>query len=195
LTSASTNISLLGIFLTNIFLLFIFDFSKTKMINIRTATEADQQDIMDIYNDAITNTTATFDTEPRTLEKQMQWFRTHKINHPVIVAEENNLIIGWASLSHWSDRCAYDTTVEVSVYVDKNFQAKGIGSRLLEKVTQFGKELGNHTVLSRIAGDNAASIHIHEKFGYKTIGVMKEVGFKFGKFIDVTMMQLVYESN
>src|SRR6266404_1187680 len=104
------------------------------MLTIRPATHADQQRIMEIYNDAVLNTTATFDTEPRTFEKQVTWFRNHKKNHPVYVAEEDGKVIGWASLSPWSDRCAYDTTVEVSVYIDSDFRGKGIGGKLLEKV-------------------------------------------------------------
>jgi len=162
------------------------------MINIRSATDSDQQSIMDIYNDAVINTSATFDTELRTIEKQMEWFHKHKANHPVFVAVSNGMIAGWSSLSPWSDRCAYDTTVEVSVYVHKDFRGKGIGSKLLELITLEGKKVNNHTVLSRITSGNASSIHLHEKFGYRHIGVMKEVGFKFGKFLDVHMMQLIY---
>jgi L-amino acid N-acyltransferase YncA len=162
------------------------------MISIRNASQEDQKVILDIYNDAVENTTATFDTDLRSYEKQLAWFASHKKNHPVIVAESENKIIGWASLSPWSDRCAYDTTVEVSVYVDKNFRAQGIGSMLLEWVTLEGKKVGNHTVLSRITQGNESSIHIHEKYGYRHVGVMKEVGFKFGKFLDVHMMQIIY---
>jgi phosphinothricin acetyltransferase len=162
------------------------------MIEIRTATQEDQRAVLDIYNEAVTNTTATFDTDLRTYEKQLMWFAAHKKNHPIIVAEIEKQIVGWASLSPWSDRCAYDTTVEVSVYVHKDFRAKGIGSKLLEWVTLEGKKVGNHTVLSRITQGNESSIHIHEKYGYRHVGVMKEVGFKFGKFLDVHMMQLVY---
>jgi L-amino acid N-acyltransferase YncA len=162
------------------------------MIKIRPATDSDQQAILDIYNEAVQNTTATFDTEPRSFASQIEWFRRHKKNHPVLVAEENNRVIGWSSLSPWSDRCAYDTTVEVSVYVHRDFRGRGVGFQLLEKVTQEGKKLNNHTVISRISQGNEISIHLHEKLGYHHIGVMKEVGFKFGKFLDVHMMQLIY---
>ena len=162
------------------------------MLSLRIATIDDQRDILDIYNEAVTNTSATFDTEHRSYEKQLAWFAAHKKNHPVIVAETEGKVVGWASLSPWSDRCAYETTVEVSVYVHKDFRSQGIGSKLLEWVTLEGKKAGNHTVLSRISQGNESSIHIHEKYGYKHVGVMKEVGFKFGKFLDVHMMQLVY---
>ena len=102
------------------------------------------------------------------------------------------MVVGWASLSPWSDRCAYDTTVEVSVYIHHDFRGQGIGSTLLEMVTLEGKKVNNHTVISRISEGNEVSIHLHEKLGYRHIGVMKEVGFKFDKFLDVHMMQLVY---
>lgn len=162
------------------------------MINIRTATLNDQPSILEIYNEAILNTTATFDTSPRTIEKQIEWFNNHMKNHPIFIAEENNTIVGWASLSPYSDRCAYDTTVEVSVYIHHEHRGKKIGSQLLEVVTLSGKELNNHTVISRIASENKSSIHIHEKIGYRLVGEMKEVGFKFGRLLDVTIMQFLY---
>ena len=163
------------------------------MINIRPATASDQQAILEIYNEAVANTTATFDTEPRSFEKQMEWWSKHKKNHPVFVSEQNNAINGWASLSPWSDRCAYDSTVEVSVYIHKDFRGRGIGSKLLEIVTLEGGKVGNHTIISRIAEGNGSSIHIHEKLGYTHVGVMKEVGFKFGRLLDVYMMQYICE--
>lgn len=162
------------------------------MINIRTATLNDQPFILEIYNEAILNTTATFDISPRTIEKQIEWFNNHKQNHPILVAEQNNTIVGWASLSPYSDRCAYDTTVEVSVYIHHENRGKKIGSQLLEVVTLSGKKLNNHTVISRIASENKSSIHIHEKIGYRLVGEMKEVGFKFGRLLDVTIMQFLY---
>jgi L-amino acid N-acyltransferase len=159
------------------------------MFLIRPATIDDQEAIREIYNEAVLNTVATFDTEERSSVQQLEWWKNHKKNHPVFVAVENERIIGWASLSPWSDRCAYDTTVEVSVYIDSDYRGQGIGSKLLEIVTAEGAKAGNHTILSRITEGNEASIRIHAKVGYQTIGVMKEVGFKFGKFLDVTIMQ------
>lgn len=159
---------------------------------IRPATLQDQPGILTIYNESVLNSTATFDTDPRTPEKQVEWFNRHKANHPVLVAEENGQIAGWASLSPWSDRCAYDSTVEVSVYLAPEQRGKGLGFQLLQQVTEAGRKAGNHTVISRISSDNLASIRIHEKAGYSTVGTMKEVGFKFGRFLDVVMMQIVF---
>ena len=162
------------------------------MVTLRAATPADQESIRSIYNDAVLHTTATFDTDIRTTEQQANWFRAHKKNHPVIVAEESGTVVGWASLSSWSDRCAYDGTVEVSEYIHPDHRGRGIGSQLLREVMRLGKEAGNHSVLARISEGNATSIHMHEKFGFAHIGVMKEVGFKFGRYLDVHLMQLTY---
>ncbi|MBP6428741.1 MAG: N-acetyltransferase [Bacteroidia bacterium] len=163
------------------------------MLQIRKSTSDDLKAILDIYNEAVLNTTATFDTAARTFEKQLEWYENHKANHPVFVAEENNVVVGWASLSPYSDRCAYDTTVEVSVYIHPDHRGKKIGSKLLEVITLEGLKVKNHTVISRITSDNLSSIHIHEKIGYRHVGTLKEVGVKFGKLLDVEIMQYLYK--
>jgi phosphinothricin acetyltransferase len=162
------------------------------MLTIRQATVNDMGVVAEIYNDAILNTTATFDTETKSLENRIQWLNQHSAMNPVIVGELNNQVVGWASLSKWSDRCAYDSTAEVSVYVHKDFRDRGIGRKLLEVITLEGEKAGLHTILSRITQGNEKSIHLHEIFGYEHIGVLKEVGMKFGEFLDVHMMQKVF---
>ena len=159
------------------------------MITIRQATEKDIPCITEIYNDAIKNTTATFDTEIKSVENRLKWFNDHDSKHPIIVAELKGKVIGYASLSPWSDRCAYESTAEVSVYIDKNFRGNGTGKKLLEVITLEGVKCGLHNILSRISEGNASSIHIHELMGYEHIGVIKQAGKKFGKYLDVHMMQ------
>ena len=165
------------------------------MLNIRPATEKDVAAITEIYNDAILNTTATFDTEIKTIDHQMQWFHSHDQSHPVLIAEIKGSVIGWSSLSKWSDRCAYDSTAEVSVYVHKDFRNQGIGKRLLELLTLEGEQRGLHTLISRISEGNEQSIYLHERLGFEHIGVMKEVGNKFGKLLSVHMMQKVFKKD
>jgi phosphinothricin acetyltransferase len=162
------------------------------MLTIRQAVVADMNVVADIYNDAIVNTSATFDTETKSLENRIQWLNQHSAMNPVIVSELDGVVVGWASLSKWSDRCAYDTTAEVSVYVHKDFRDRGIGRKLLEVITLEGEKAGLHTILSRITQGNEKSIHLHELFGYEHVGVLKEVGMKFGQFLDVHMMQKVF---
>ncbi|MBK7965709.1 MAG: N-acetyltransferase [Bacteroidetes bacterium] len=162
------------------------------MITIRPATEKDVPRITEIYNDAILTTTATFDTEEKCLEDRVDWFRTHKSTHPILVALLNDLVIGFASLSRWSDRCAYDSTAETSLYVHKDYRKQGVGKQLLEVLVLEGEQVGLHTLIARITSGNEQSVYLHERLGFHVVGTLKEVGKKFGNFHDVHMLQKVY---
>ena len=158
---------------------------------IRYAELKDLDAILDIYNEAVLNTTATFDVIPRTKEKHLLWFNEHDNKYAVIVYDSDDIIKGWASLSRWSDRQAYLNTVENSVYVKKEFRKHGIGRELLSQLVKLAKESGFHTIIARIAEGNKTSIRMHSELGFEVIGVMKEAGNKFGRFIDVTLMQKI----
>jgi L-amino acid N-acyltransferase len=159
---------------------------------IRKAIYTDVPAITGIYNEAILTTTATFDTEPKTTAAQRKWFKAHGPKNPILVAVEGGKVVGWASLSAYSDRCAYSGTAELSVYVKEKFRNQGIGRKLMETVLAAGKKAGLHTVISRIAGGNDISIHLHREFDFADVGVMKEVGNKFGQLLDVYLMQKIY---
>jgi len=163
------------------------------MLTIRQATLNDLDAITEIYNDAILKTVATFDTEPKTLEEQKSWFASHGPKYPILVAEQDGTIVGWASLSMWSDRCAYSDTAEISLYVEETHRGKGIGKKLLEAILQEGKKAGLHTVIARITAGNDISIRLAQSAGFEHIGVMKEVGRKFGKLLDVHLLQKIYD--
>ncbi len=163
------------------------------MITIRKATVEDVTAITEIYNEAILNTTATFDTQPKNIAEQQIWFSNHQPRHPILVAQQNDQVVGWASLSKWSDRCAYSDTAEASLYVKKEYRAKGIGRQLLKMLIDDGRNIGLHTVIARITGDNQASRHLFKSMGFEDIGVMREVGRKFGKLLDVYLMQKIYD--
>ena len=165
------------------------------MLIIRKAKYEDLTGITSIYNDAIKNTVATFDTEIKTLEEQKVWFEQHGLKNPIIVAEENNDVVGWAALSKWSNRHAYSDTAEISVYVKDTFQRKGIGKKLMQEIVKKGEKAGLHLLIARITDNNPVSIHLHESVGFSKIGVMKECGFKFGKRLDVVLMQRLYQNN
>lgn len=162
------------------------------MLMIRPATEKDVPAITEIYNDAILNSVATFDTELKTVEDRLQWLNNHDTMHPVIVAESDGKVLGWASLSRWSERAAYDTTAEVSLYVDKDYRNQGIGKRLLEMLTLEGKTVGLHALIARITEGNEKSFYLHELFGFEDVGTLKEIGKKFGNYLDVRIMQKIY---
>lgn len=158
------------------------------MVTIRTARVSDLPAITEIYNEAILKTTATFDTEPKSEAEQLEWFETHDSRHPILVAELDGAVVGWTSLSKWSDRCAYADTAEVSTYVKEGFRGKGFGRKLKEAIDAEAHRLGLHTVIARITEGNEVSIHLNEAFGFEHIGVMKEVGYKFGRWLDVHLM-------
>jgi L-amino acid N-acyltransferase YncA len=162
---------------------------------IRPAKPDDLADITGIYNEAILTTNATFDTETKTVEQQKEWFESHDARNPVFVAELDDVVIGWASLSRWSDRLAYADTAEISVYVKDGYRGSGTGRRLIEAIIQAGEKAGLHTVIARIVSGNIESLHLHEAFGFTHIGVMKEVGKKSGRLLDVHLMQKIYTSS
>lgn len=162
------------------------------MLTIRQAILADLGQITEIYNSAIEKTTAAFDTVPKTLEEQEKWLAEHDARHPILVGEQDDLVVAWASLSQWSDRCAYADAAEISLYVKEEYRRKGIGKQLMKKIIEEGKTAGLHTLIARIAGSNKISVDLCRSFGFQYIGTMKEVGKKFDQLLDVHLMQLIY---
>jgi len=158
----------------------------------RKAGVSDIQAITEIYNEAILNTTATFDLKPKAVAEQRKWFKAHGIRNPILVAVVDDNVVGWASLSEYSTRCAYADTAELSLYIKSDYRNQGIGKKLMRAVLDEGQKVGLHTVISRIAGGNDISIHLHTQFGFEDVGVMKEVGNKFGKLLNVYIMQKMY---
>ena len=162
-------------------------------LHIRNASIVDIAAITDIYNEAVLNGVATFDTETKSIENRLEWLNAHGAKHPVLVACIDNEVVAWASLSLWSDRAAYDGTAEVSVYVHHNHRANGIGSILFERLVQEAENIGLHYLLSRISEGNETSIRLHLRNGFVTVGIMHQVGYKFGQYIDVTLMERIFK--
>jgi phosphinothricin acetyltransferase len=158
-------------------------------ITIRHALLSDAAAIAGIYNEAILTTTATFDTEPKSVEDRTQWLQSHDERHPVLVAVADGAIVGWASLTRWSDRAAYDDTAETSFYVHSSARGRGIGRKLKEATIQEAQRLGYHTLIARVAEGSHESLHLNESAGFAHVGTLKEVGRKFGKLLDVHILQ------
>jgi L-amino acid N-acyltransferase YncA len=156
---------------------------------IRRAELRDLESITKIYNDAILNTTATFDAEPKSIDGQRKWFTTHDERYPILVAEINGQVVGWAALTRWSDRTAYDGTAETSFYVDDKFRGRGIGWNLKQAVIEEARRLGFHTLIARVAEGSETSLRLNQRAGFVLIGTMKEVGRKFGGWLDVHVLQ------
>jgi L-amino acid N-acyltransferase len=158
-------------------------------LGLRPATSGDAEAIRRIYNDAVATTTATFDTEPRTPAAQRSWMAAHAPPYSVLVAELEGEVVGWASLSAWSERRAYAGTAEVSEYVAAPHRGCGVGRALLAQLLSGADQEGFHTAIARVADGNRASLRLHRAFGFQRIGVMREVGLKFGRRIDVHLLQ------
>jgi phosphinothricin acetyltransferase len=158
---------------------------------IRLAEAADLAAIADIYSDAVLNSTATFDVEPWTEDEQAGWLREHGHPYAVLVADRDREVVGWASLGRYRSKPAYRFTAEDSVYVRPDMHGEGIGALLLARLLEVAAENGFHAVIARIAGENPTSERLHRRFGFRRVGVEREVGRKFERWLDVVVMQKV----
>jgi phosphinothricin acetyltransferase len=158
-------------------------------MRVRLATMADAEAIRAIYNPEVLESTVTFDLVPRTLEDQQQWLDEHSGAHPAVVADDSGVIVGYGSLSEYKPRPAYRTSVEDSVYVHRGFQGRGVGRMILTSLLGLAVDHGFHAVFARIVGGHEASIGLHVGCGFETIGTEREVGRKFGQWLDVVIME------
>lgn len=156
---------------------------------VRPGALADLPALTAIYNHAIRHTTATFDTVEKTPEERRVWFDAHGPGAPLLVACEGDAVLGYATLSPWSDRCAYSGTAETAVYLDPEHQGRGLGSLLMTELMTRAADLGLRCLVARITEGNEASVALHRRFGFRPMGVMRRCGEKFGRLLDVTMMQ------
>ena len=160
-------------------------------VTIRNATTADLGAINDIYNRYVRHCSCTYQEKPETPKERRQWFRHHGERHPVIVAEVNGRVIGWGSLSTYHARSAYRYTVENSVYVHHRHHRRGIGSLLLQDLITRARGLGYRAIIAGIDAEQTGSVALHAKFGFKEVGRLKQVGFKFNRWLDVIYMELL----
>lgn len=159
-------------------------------ITIRNYHSADTSAILEIINYNILNSTALYDYHPRTLEQQTAIFDEKlKKGFPVIVAESDNEVVGFGFYSEFRFREAYKFTVEHSVYAHFNHTGKGIGKLLLAELIELAKAQKLHTMIGVIDAENTSSIAFHEKFGFKTVGIIKETGFKFDRWLHSVFVQ------
>ncbi|MFR9753211.1 N-acetyltransferase family protein [Nocardia sp. 004] len=164
---------------------------------IRDAHPGDLPAILTIHNANIAASTAIWDTEPVGLDNRVTWFHDRSGGgFPVLVAEIDGEPVGYASYGPWRTKSGYRYTVEDSVYVDERFQRRGIARALLAELIERARRAGTvHTMIAAIESSNTGSILLHERFGFRTVGTLPEVGHKFGHWMDLTLMQLTLPVN
>lgn len=158
-------------------------------MEIRVARADDAEAMRAIYNLEVETSTVTFDLVPRTLADQLAWLDARSGAHTALVAVLDDVVVGFASLSPYKERPAYRTSVEDSVYVHRGHQGLGIGKALLAALMDTAQVSGFHAVFARIVGGHEASINLHAAHGFELIGTEREVGRKFGKWLDVVVME------
>ena len=160
-------------------------------VTTRAATIADLPRLIDIYNHYVIHTPVTFDLEPYTVEKRKAWFEQFALTgrYRLIVAEEGGLVAGYAGTMRWRPKAAYDTTVETTVYSSQETVGRGIGRVLYAALFEAIKDENINRIVGGFTLPNAGSAKLHQRFGFKLVGVFSEVGYKFGKYWDVQWME------
>ena len=162
------------------------------MIIIRHATENDLLQILEIYNEIILNTTAVYYYEPHTLEMRKEWFEGRmKEGFPVFVAEEDGKVLGMSSIGPFRVPTAYKFSVENTVHVAAAARGKGIGKLLMPPIIDAAKEMKMHAIIAGIDATNEVSLHLHKNFGFEEVAHFKQVGYKFGRWLDLKFLELI----
>jgi L-amino acid N-acyltransferase YncA len=160
-------------------------------IKLRDAVLADVPRICAIHNQGIEDRVATLDLDPHTLDEQQEWFNRHGPGYPVIVAETADAIIGWASLNPFSPRPAYRFVADLSVYIERQWRGKGVGTLLLREIEMRGHSLGYHKIVLSAFPFNQAGMQLYKKFGFRTVGIYREQGLIDGRWVDTIIMEKV----
>ncbi len=162
-------------------------------VQIRAALPGDLPGILQIYNEAVLETTATYDERPQTMEQRALWFAHHQEGHwPVLVAvSPGGPVLGWSSLFQFHDRAGYRFTAQNSVYVAARHRGCGLGTRLLGPLVEAARARGLRAILALIDAENAPSIRLHQRLGFEQVGLLRQVGFKFGRWLDVACFERV----
>jgi L-amino acid N-acyltransferase len=146
--------------------------------------------VNEIYNWYVLHSTCTYQVDRETVADRAAWFASHGDGHPLTVAEVGGTVVGWASLSPFHSRCGYRLTVENSVYVDRAWHRRGVGSALLADLIARARALGHHTIIAGIDSAQDGSIALHARAGFTRVAHLVEVGRKFDRWLDVVYMQL-----
>ena len=165
------------------------------MIEVRDAIADDLPAILEIYNDVIATTTAVYRDDPATLDDRQAWWQARVTQgYPVLVAHDDGTVLGFASFGDFRAWPGYRFTVEHTVHVRSDCRGRGVGHLLMTDLLRRGRELGKHVMVAGVDAENAGSIRFHERLGFERVGHLREVGFKFGRRLDLVFLQKMLDS-
>jgi len=159
-------------------------------MQIRDAVQADFDQITAIYNEVLTNSTAIYNDRPATLDDRIGWWKARlALGYPVLVAAHGGRIAGFAGFSDFRSWPGYRFTVEGTVHIHSESRGQGVGTELLKAIVEQARALGKHTMIAGVDSENAASLRFLERFGFERVAHLREVGFKFNRFLDLIFLQ------
>jgi phosphinothricin acetyltransferase len=159
-------------------------------MQIRDAVEADFVEVTAIYNEILTHSTAIYNDRPATVEDRLAWWRARREQgYPFLVATDGNSIAGYATFGDFRSWPGYRFTVEGTVHIHSSTRGQGVGTKLLTELIQQAGVLGKHTMIAGVDSENTASLAFLERFGFERAGKLREVGYKFDRFLDLIFLQ------
>ena len=159
-------------------------------MQIRDAVEADFEEITAIYNDVLTNSTAIYNDRPASVGDRIAWWRTRLEQHyPVFVTTDGERMCGFGSYGDFRSWPGYRYTVEGTVHVASGLRGQGVGSQLLNALIAHAHQAGKHSMIAGVDSENTASLRFLERFGFERVGLLREVGYKFERFLDLVLLQ------
>jgi L-amino acid N-acyltransferase YncA len=158
---------------------------------IRKSKESDINSIQEIYNQGIEDRIATLEDETKNYSYMKNWYENHKGRYSVIVAENEGIVVGWASLNQYNNRCAYDGVADLSVYISRDYRGKGVGKKLLAKLESLAKENGFYKMILFTFSFNQLGQGLYRRMGFREVGVFKNQGKIDGNFVDVMAMEKI----
>jgi phosphinothricin acetyltransferase len=161
---------------------------------VRDATPADLPALLDIYNEAVANTTASWDHDPWSAVRHADWY-AHKVESgfPILVADEDGEVLGYATYGEFHAKIGYAATREHSVYLRPQSRGRGVGRTLMLALIDRARSRGVHTLIGELSADNEASLRLHAGLGFVEVGRLREVGRKFGRWLDLVLVQLMLQ--
>lgn len=161
-------------------------------LQIRDAEISDCADIVRIYNQCVLTSTSVFDLQEQSVESRAAWLAENRAaGHPTLILEKDSSLIAWAALSPYQNRCGFRACMEASIYLDENYRKQGIGRHLMAHLMTAANKKEYHAILAFICSENHTAVKLTEEFGFCLVGQLKEVGYKFGRWLDVSILEKV----